>query len=75
MNLDYPSNMAKFVERVGACLYAHASRAALTDAQAEFCEDMKWRVESRADDFEVTNRKWNPTVNQWNYLSGIFEKL
>lgn len=56
--------------------YAASSRGHLiTDWERNFCKDMSRKANDRDDLIPITGEAWNPTVKQWNTLTGIGDKL
>lgn len=66
------SQLERFVRRLEK---AEKNTRFMTDWEQTFIRDMRAKFESRETAEDLGCPVWNPTVNQWNTLSEITERL
>lgn len=71
-SLDYAKHAALLTRITDAV----SSRGHLvTDWDRNFCKDIRAKAEDRESTVEICGAAWNPSVKQWNCLTGIGDKL
>lgn len=71
MNLSAGNNLAEFVAMLTAC-----EESNMLDAWSRgFVNSLRDRFETRESAIDLGCNPWNPSMNQWNTLHGIWSAL